>query len=379
MGNIKYLPTERVVELLLEKGHEGEYWDFKQEWHENIADLLKDIICFTNTPHDQNCFLIFGVDDHSKITGMEKERRKQADILEALSNLWFAGDIMPEISVEIVTINDMVIDVLTIYDTIQTPLYLKRNYGEMLAGCIYMRRGDKNTPNRGNADIWEVEKLWKKRFGLLKTPLEYIYDRLLYALEWKQQGYIYYNAYKPEYQLEIQDEEEDHLIPEFYAYAMTNESTRYQMLQIKCGSTVLDEYKIVILDGGRYSTPIPEWGYICYDQYGVHHKYAYKYYVVGSDRYKLYRFFLDSEDEEGKIANRDLMEVVLMYESEEEHMQFEQFIETHQDMLEEKISKQDRFSYIQATNERDTEACTIRLYAGLCLNKMLKEFRENVT
>lgn len=377
MGNINYLPTKRVVELLLEKGKEGEYWDFKQEWHENIADLLKDIICFANTSHDQNCYLIFGVNDYCKITGMKKKRRKQADILEALSNLWFAGDIMPDISVELIIINDMEIDVLTIYDIVQTPLYLKRNYGDMLAGCIYMRKGDKNTPNRGNADIWEIETLWQKRFGLLKPPLEYIYDRLQYLLQWKQQGDIFYNLYKPEYQLELQDNDDDHLIPEFYAYAMTNESTSYQILQIKCGNTVLDEHQIVILDSGRYKTPTPEWGYLCHGQCRHDHKYEYKYYVVGSDRYKLYKFFLDNEDDEGRIANKHLMEVVLMYESEDEHNLFEEFIEVNQNILENKLNKKDRFAYIHAINERNTEVCKVRLNIGLCLNEMLVEFRKN--
>lgn len=37
------------VEELLDKRCEGDYWDFKLKWHDNIADLIKDIICFVNT------------------------------------------------------------------------------------------------------------------------------------------------------------------------------------------------------------------------------------------------------------------------------------------------------------------------------------------
>ena len=376
MNGMNDLSLDRIVEILAAKGREGEYWDYKQEWHENMADLLKDIICFANTPHDANCYLLFGIDDDGHIVGMQKSRRKQADILEAMDNLWFIGDVKPEISVETVVINETEVDVLTVYDTQKTPIYLKRNYGEMLAGCIYMRNGDKNTPNRGMASIDDVEKLWKKRFGLLQTPLEYIVGRLQYQTEWKQQDHTYYNMYRPEYQLKILKGDEDYLIPEFYAYIMSNKSTSYEMLQIIAGYTVLEEYQIVVLDSGRYKTPVPEWGFAGYDRYRIDHKFTYKYFVKGSTEYRLQQFFLDGENEEAIYANRRLMEVVLLYETEDEKSAFEAYIEDNQEEIMERISKKDRYSYIQATNELDTKECIKRLNTGLVLNEMLHEWRK---
>lgn len=376
MNGMNDLPLDRIVEILAAKGREGEYWDYKQEWHENMADLLKDIICFANTPHNANCYLLFGIDDDGHIVGMKKNRRKQADILEAMDNLWFIGDVRPEISVETVMVNEIEVDVLTVYDTQKTPIYLKRNYGEMLAGCIYMRNGDKNTPNRGMASIDAVEKLWKKRFGLLQTPLEYILGRLQYRIEWKQQDHTYYNIHRPEYQLKIQNGDDDYLIPEFYAYAMTNESTSYEMLQIIAVDTLLEEYQIVVLDSGRYKTPVPEWGFAGYDRYGIDHKFTYKYFVKGSTEYRLQQFFLDGENEEAIYANRRLMEVVLLYETEDEKSAFEAYIEDNQEEIMERISKKDRYSYIQATNELDTKECIKRLNTGLVLNEMLREWRK---
>ena len=47
--------------MCIGKGHEGDFWDFKQEWHQDMSELIKDIICFANTAHSENCYLIFGV------------------------------------------------------------------------------------------------------------------------------------------------------------------------------------------------------------------------------------------------------------------------------------------------------------------------------
>ena len=77
------LPIKELISYFLLQGKEGEFWDFKQEWHANIEDLLKDIICFANTSHDENCYIVFGIADDLSVTGMAGARRKQADILDA--------------------------------------------------------------------------------------------------------------------------------------------------------------------------------------------------------------------------------------------------------------------------------------------------------
>ena len=108
---------------------ESDYWDVKQEWHEKTSDLVKDIICFANTVHDKDCFLIFGVNDDLKVCGMEKDRKKQSDILDALSKLQFAGDVQPDVELKTVTVpsdiepDTMVeVDILIIYNTYLTPI-----------------------------------------------------------------------------------------------------------------------------------------------------------------------------------------------------------------------------------------------------------------
>ena len=61
------LPLKDRIDYFLEQGREGEFWDFKQEWHEKIEDLIKDIICFANTVHDEDCCLVFGVSDDCSV------------------------------------------------------------------------------------------------------------------------------------------------------------------------------------------------------------------------------------------------------------------------------------------------------------------------
>lgn len=225
-----------IVVSLIEKKKEGGYWDFKEEWYSKTEDLIKDIICFANTTHNMDCYLIIGVSDDYQIVGLTENRRKQSDIIDALSYLAFAGDNIPKITVESIVIEGKTIDVLIVHNTYKTPVYLKRPYGNMLQGCIYTRNGDKNTPNKGNAEIDEIENLWRKRFGLTKSPLEYIIEHLSDKLEWTEHGEYVYNLYKPEYQLHFYDDPEyvDRIdyCDEFYAYSQTNEHITFSLLDI---------------------------------------------------------------------------------------------------------------------------------------------------
>ena len=43
----KDMPLEELIKYLLTQHRETDFWDVKQEWHEHVEDLIKDIICFT--------------------------------------------------------------------------------------------------------------------------------------------------------------------------------------------------------------------------------------------------------------------------------------------------------------------------------------------
>lgn len=312
---------------------EADYWDVKQDWHEKTEDLIKDIICFANTVHDKDCFLIFGVNDNLKVCGMEKDRKKQSDILDTLSKLQFAGDVQPDIELKTVTVSSDIepdimveVDILIIYNTYLTPIYLKKMYGKMIQGCIYSRIGDKNTENNGNSDIRQIEMLWKKRFGLTKSPYEYIIDHLADKSEWHEYDNGWYNIYKPEYVLYEDFGEEKHGIEEeFYSYALTNESTSFHILNITANNTVLNAFQVAVLDSGRLSVPVPEWGFVHKPGYRSE-PIGYKYYVEGSNRYRILQFMYDLCNHEEEYAMGDFMRVVLLFRSETEKEDFMSYL-----------------------------------------------------
>ena len=375
MAKLKYYSTKQLVQYFLEQGKEGECWDFKQEWHENMSDLLKDIICFANTVHDENCYLVFGVSNDLEVVGMKKPRIKQSDIIDALSNLVFAGDIIPKIEVKTISINSIEIDILIVYDIKNTPIYLKKPYGKMREGCIYLRTGDKNTPDNGNADITSIENLWRKRLGLTKPPLEIIFDCLHNKFEWTERDNVFYNIYRPEYVIEIIEDEEQNLEAEHYAYAMTNSNTSYRNLNIKYQSTILETYQLVILDGGRLMVPVPEWGYLCYDAY-LHSKYCYKYYLLDSNRYALLDFLYDNNNEDEFFAFKKLNEVVLFYNTIEEKLSFESFIEGNQKIFLTYLESTDKKIYVDTCDVTKAKVFEERLHVGLALKKLFKDWRN---
>ena len=374
---------EIKIKKLIESKCEGDYWDFKQEWHKENERLLHDILCFANTVHDRDCYLIIGVSDTGEVIGVGEENRlKQVNILDLLSNTVFAGDNVPEIRLDTIIIEDKEIDVLTIFNSYTVPYYLKsksKKYNNIREGYIYTRVGDKNTPISQNAGIQQIEMLWKKRLGLTQPPLMQIVNRLENKLEWVRNEDTHYNIYKPEFKLveEYDDDEYDRKKGEFYVYSQYNSKFMYKNLKIMCNETILKELELIVLDSGRYKTPVPQWGYVGYDEWGVNNKYAYKYFLKDSIDYNAQQFFFDTEDSEEVYAKRKFDEVVLYYENEEERLTFESYLESNQRIVESYLLETDKAYFsIDTGNKLEAKECKHRLSTGLALNKALHEFRD---
>lgn len=368
---------EALVEYFIKQEKEGDYWDFKQEWHDNNGELVKDIVCFSNTVHDKDCYLIFGVSDDFKVVGMEKSRKKQADIIDYLSNVQFAGDNLPKISVDsIKLLNGVELDVLTIYNTNMTPIYLNKPYGKMKMGCIYARVGDRNTAIDRNAEISVIENLWKKRFGLTKSVKDYIFDSLKNKSAWNETEYGYYYIYKPEYTIEETEVDFDRGqgTDEFYVYNQTDQSTSYYDLHVKANGTLLYECQIVNLDGGRLSVPVPHWGYVHFD---CDERISYKYYIENDDEERLLRFMYDASNFDQRCAYNRFEKIVLFYKSEKEKEAFENYIVVNKVELKELMQDSKEYDYIETKSPKRTEDYKNSLRMSVLLKKMVEEFRNN--
>lgn len=179
---------------LIASNREGPFWDFKQEHHNNKAELLHDILCLANSITKSNKYLIYGVTDPNvgcEIVGLEsKNRRTQTDIIDFLRSKRFAGDIRPEVEMQCHTIEGKQIDVLVIFDRREKPYFLKENYRHkqktVFAQHIYTRNIDTNTPINSSADFHRIEGMWQERFGLDLQPAQRMLELLRHPEQWEK-------------------------------------------------------------------------------------------------------------------------------------------------------------------------------------------------
>lgn len=376
---VNKLKLQKLKELLytyLDIKQENELFDMKLKWHDKIEDLIKDIICFSNTVHDRDCHLFFGISDDFQIIGLNDTKKiKQADIVDTMSKLHFSGSERPSFEVNTILVEGKEIDVLAIFNNDKTPIFLEKPYGKMKAGCIYTRERDRNTPDKGNATFSQIEALWKKRFGLIKPKKEFFFDLLENKNNWHEFYPEYYNIFMPEYRLKVigkDSEDRD----EFYSTVMTNKKTSYYQIDITYNSNYLATFEGVELDSGRLFIPTPRWGYIYDKEFPLDIICRYKYYIQDAERFKLLKFFYDPSDDEQRCALRRLMEIFLLFKSDEERFKFEEYVTNKPEWLDEVYSSRKEYGYLEVSNEHPNYSKTKTVIEDLRYSKSLKLMLE---
>ncbi|WP_164984981.1 ATP-binding protein [Ammoniphilus sp. CFH 90114] len=373
------------VLMLIDSKREDDYWDFKVSYHTNSADFLHDIICMANNRIDRDAYIIFGVVDRTyEVVGVsnDENRKTQQHMIDFLKDKKFVSGIRPKVELRNLMIAGQEVDVLVIKNSTDTPYYLTEDYDfqgrRVRANYIYTRVGDTNTDINKSADINNVEYLWKKRFLLTRSPFEQVMKRLANKSEWKRNEDTYHNVYNPEFTITISDNDgEARTRSEFYAYTLTDSSTTYRNLSIKYFGTQLYSVLVAFLDGGRYCTPTPEWGFLFFGEHGVNPDYALKYFTKDSPSYKLNKFLYDDNNQEASFARRRFFEVVLLFENDFEKDAFLAYVEHYKNVFIDKFNSLDReFSWIEADNQRHQEHIVSRLKTGEVLNQMLSDFRS---
>nr|WP_302887031.1 hypothetical protein [uncultured Slackia sp.] len=146
-----------------------------------------------NNPEDTTGLLIIGIDEEEDFqpTGgadLLGERRNTQSIVDMLrAKSWADG--VPKVRVASIELGNACVDVVLIdHDSESLPYYLTADYGNgrsiVRAGAVYTRNADSNTPKKETANPLETERLWRRHFGLDKTPLERLPQLLSEPSKW---------------------------------------------------------------------------------------------------------------------------------------------------------------------------------------------------
>lgn len=165
----KYTLEDEVKELIALR-RADDYWCFKREYYKNDAQLLHAIICMANNRMGRDAYIIFGVDEKEyEIVGVEDEAegRSCRHIKAVLEKAKFSESIMPRVDFKTILLKGHQVDVLTVWNSFDTPYYLKEDYKQaeycIRAYHIYTRVAGQNTQMSESADQHLIELLWKKR------------------------------------------------------------------------------------------------------------------------------------------------------------------------------------------------------------------------
>ena len=142
----------------------------------------------------------------------------------------------------------------------------------------------------------------------------------------------------------------------FYHHLQTDTAAYYGTIKLFCNGTQLFSCQSTDLDGHRMTAPCPETAYIPYRNYSDPNI-CLKYYVTSDLRYLLLRFLEhhigDANGKEAQIATRRLLEVVLLFDCQEDVEDFVTYVQRHLGAFDLGVAKQ-RKPHIE--NETDTAA-----------------------
>ena len=260
---------------LIGRRTEGPHWDFKLQHHGNNAELLHDILCLANVDYTGPRYLVFGIDDQSfslhSVTDTSN-RRSQADIVGLFRDnaSKFFQSRTPTFYLTELQHDGKLFDVLVIEDKPYKPYYLVEEYRskgtKVRAHHIYTRIGDTNTPLPDTAPPHEIERMWRERFGLDKSPLEraqgYLWepDAWLPMSEDEFMDNTFYHRIFPEFTLRVADASEVVARHEEWTRGeirTDNNAAGYYKLYYH--QTLLNRTRFVIFDDRKKSMVAPGW------------------------------------------------------------------------------------------------------------------------
>lgn len=372
------------IRELISLKQEGEYWDFKREWYSDKkkADLLHDIICMANNRSNRDAYIIIGIDEELdySITSRKNDpyRKNTQHLVDFLRNKHFAGGTRPIVSVENIYLDTIEIDVIVVHNSNSTPFFLTQRYQSLLPNCIYTRVQDSNTPKDKSADLSDIERLWKKRFGLLSPPLERMKIYLKEAEMWECSpdnalAEIYYNRFSPEYIIEaVQNESKKGY--EYYLFNQTDPQPKWYDINLYYHQTMLISLVGVSLDGGRYFTPAPKTERFLLSQYPKRDLWC-SYFSKDTMEFVIHEFYYKTHEDDERIAHDKFLECILVFESDYEKEAFKKFVKDNwkdKEIYEEGINK----CFFEKVEGYEMNIFEEEFYNSQILKNMLIKFRS---
>lgn len=375
------------IESLITMHQEGPYWDFKREWYgdNKDGDMLIDIICMANNLVDKDAYIIIGVDEENAYSiqdvMQDTNRRNTQMLTDFIRGKKFAGDFRPIVTVEQVQLNEGAVDVIVVHNSTNTPYFLKEKYKGVFANNIYVRLQDSNTPSDKSADFHHIEYLWKKRFGMLLSPIEKVMLYLKHPEHWEDspssEDKKYYK-YAPEFTIDhIYEPEDGRDGYEYYLFAQTDSRPHWSEIRICYHQTVLAELGGVILDGGRYFTATPDRDGLSLTEY---HNWdvSYRFMIKGKLNHLVHEFYYVDDGDEARHAHDEYEGCLLIFENEKEHQHFRNYVRKNWDRKEE-FAKDIWLPYMEQLPGYNMDAFREEYRNMQILRKMLGEFRKNNT
>ncbi len=163
---------ESLFKILIRKS-ESDTLDFKAQQYSFVGgseeakgELLKDILAFANAWKETDAFILVGV----------KEKNQRADGIPGISTHLADNDLQEFInkktnrsvafSVESVSFEGNELDVIRINHVQARPIFLKKNFGKLSKGEVYIRRGSATAV----ADADEIAEMGKKSSSAILLP-----------------------------------------------------------------------------------------------------------------------------------------------------------------------------------------------------------------
>jgi hypothetical protein len=250
-----------IKELL--KQQESEWLDFKAEFHTNTVKLLHDILCLCNSYSENNRCLVFGVRNDKSICGIENDPNKKtnADIQDFIRQAKLNR--LPTINLKFYKIKRHEVAMLEISNRPEKPFFTIQDFAKnkdvVRAGVIYTRLGDTNIPLRETASEYQIELMWRERFGIGLDPFTR-FEKLLEEKEkWIAMGEhqrLYHKLF-PEFTI-IESGICTENFKESWSEQFPDSHATSYYLEIRYHTTVLQIFTFVSCDGGRYFLPLPQ-------------------------------------------------------------------------------------------------------------------------